>query len=100
MAITRGKSPIEMTAAADAIGSANGDSALLGRVFCVEEIRVVNGSNAGTVLLTDKSGGREILRQNTLAANAVASLSNLDTYFDGIYVDTLPSGATVYIYYR
>lgn len=99
MAVTLGKSPIIMTAAADAIG---GPTALPqnGREWKVVQIRIVNGSGAGTTTLLDKVGGQKIFETVALGANlADGTQWAYPVTMDGIYVSALPSGATVYIYY-
>ena len=97
MAVTRGKSPVVLTATTDTLNA----SADIGRlVWYVNEIRVINGANAGDVLLLDVNGGREIFRSTGLAANATDSTRWAEPQFvDDIYVSALPSGAVVHVYY-
>lgn len=96
MAVTRGKSPVVMTAQGDTLS----ESGSVAREWKVSEIRVVNSSTPGDVVIKDQSGGQEVFRSNSLGANDVDSLALGDSYWtDDLYVDTLPSGAKVYVYY-
>ena len=79
------------------IFAAQGD--VIAKQMHVSCIRVVNGANAGTVLLKDKSSGRDVYRYTTMAANAVDDFFGVDK-LDGLYVDTIPSGCYIYVYVK
>lgn len=100
MAVTKGKSPILMTAVGDAIGGPNAKT-IDGREWKICEIRVVNAAGAGTCTLLDQLGGQKIFESVALAANTADNLTHIGRkgWVDGVYVSALAAGATVYLYY-
>lgn len=96
MAVTRGKSPVLLTANGDTL-TPSGEKL----EWKVTSIRVVNGSNAGDVVLLDRSGGSEIFRSNSLGANDVdGTVFGEHVWMDDVYVSSIPTGCKVYVYYR
>ena len=92
MAVTLGKSPVLMTEAGDSIGND-------GKHWFVTSIKVVAGANSGKFSILDKSGGQEIFASQQVSANGMDWME-LHHVIDGAYVDSMPLGGKVFIYYR
>ena len=90
MAVTLGKSPVQMTAVNDAI---TGN-------WKVTTIRVVSTSGTGVAILTDNGGTHEIFHSRSLQASDAEESGALDYWVDGITVSQLPTGAIVHVYYE
>lgn len=95
MAVTRGKSPVIMTAANDVLTDATDTP----RNWKVTLIRVENAANAGDFDIQD-GDGQSIFAKKSLAANA----TEWTTFGEWIAVDNLvlatwPTGAVAKIYY-
>ena len=93
MAVTLGKSPVIMTAAADEIGND-------GKHWAVTNIRYVTTGTDGACVILDKSGGRDVARFAPPGANAEASIDLGGEWYDGFYIDSIAAGGRVYLYYR
>lgn len=89
MAVTKGKSPVLMTALNDTITDN----------WKVTTIRCVTTSGTGVFVLNDGTG-REILRTRSLQAADSEESGALDYWIDGLVVAQIPSGGTVYVYYE
>lgn len=90
MSVTLGKSPVIMTAQGDTI---TGN-------WKVTTVRFVTGASSGIFILKDASSGRIIIQTRSLQANDSEESGALDYWIDGLYVDTIPSGAQVHVYYE
>lgn len=89
MAVTLGKSPVLMTAAADAI---TGN-------WKVTTIRCVTQGAGGVFIFTD-ADAQEIYRSASLQANDAEESGALDYWIDGLVVSQIPAGAIAYVYYE
>lgn len=99
MAVTSGKSPLIFTAVGDTWPPAGG-AERLGVHIAV--IRVVNAGAVGNVTIRDRDAGQIIWQHLSMAVWDVdqTSLPARIISYDGIYIDELPAGATVYVYYE
>lgn len=89
MAVTDGTSPI--------ILAANADSVV--RQLCDVTIRVVNGANAGDVVLIHPVSAVELWRHNALGANEVSESHSIPVLHNGIKVSSMPTGCKLFVYY-
>lgn len=95
MAVTRGKSPVIMTAQGDHLT----DSTDTPRVWKVTLIRIENGANAGDVDITD-ADGQSVLAKKSLAANATESTTLGEFYpVDDLVLGTWQTGCVAKIFY-
>lgn len=90
MAVTLGKSPVQMTAVGDEI---TGN-------WKVMTIRAVSTTGTGVVILTDNDGSHEIFRSRSLQASDAEESGALNYWVDGLKVSQLPTGAIVHVYYE
>lgn len=89
MAVTKGRSPILMTAAGDTVS----------HKVKVAGFRYVAGGS-GKAVLKNSSSGNALWESAQLNANeADESISYLG-WVDGIYLDTISGGGTVFVYYE
>lgn len=91
MAVTQGKSPIIFTAVADSVSYP----------VWIDTIRAVTGpANSGKVRVLDRASGRLIWVSRALDANDADESPVIDGRYDGIYIEQLPTGGEVHVYYK
>lgn len=98
MAVIAGKSPIVMTAVGDSWPPQGSSERLALRVTA---IRAVTAAAAGTVRLLDVPGGSHVIYlRTTMPANESDTVQLEGERYEEVYLDALPAGAFIFLYYE
>jgi hypothetical protein len=89
MAVTLGKNPVIMTAAGDTI---TGN-------WKVSTIRLVTDTDSGKTIVSDVAASRTIWESETINANSADESPEIG-WIDGLYVQQIPIGGKLYVYYE